>query len=142
MKLLVTDYKRQGDALISKFYIDGEFASYGLEDWPEGDENRIKRGTYKLQFRREGETHAVYEKKFPLIHKGMIQVIVPGRRWILHHIGNKAVHTRGCYLYGTTNNKFGEVENSTAAYLRVYPRITAAMEKGEVEITYAEIPIQ
>lgn len=141
MKLLVKDYSHQGDSLIGKLFIDGEQACYTLEDWLEGVNNRVQRGgPFKVVLRTEGTHHEQYSKKFPDIHKGMLHFLIPGRRWILLHIGNTHKDTLGCLLVGTTNNANGGIENSTVAYKRIYPKIAEAILKGEeVTVFYEEI---
>ena len=41
MKLVVKDSVHQGDALVSKLYINDEFACYTLEDWAEGVDHEV-----------------------------------------------------------------------------------------------------
>lgn len=142
MKLRVTDYSHQADALIGRLYIDNQLECFTLEDWATGVEHRVERGTYKILLRTEGHTHEDYKKLFPDIHKGMLHVQVPGRLWILIHCGNSPVDTLGCLLLGTSNNTPGKIDQSRNAYRRVYPKIAAAILRGEeVTITYDQIKI-
>jgi len=141
MKLRVGEYSHQGNSLIGRLFIDEELACYTLEDWPESVNNRIPRGTYKVVLRNEGSVHELYAKKFPEFHKGCLHVLVPGRKWILIHIGNTDLDTLGCLLVGTTNNNNGSITDSTTAYKRIYPRIAEAILAGkEVTIHYEAIP--
>ncbi len=141
MKLEVINYSHQGASLVSKLYINGEFACYGLEDWDTGVEHRVERGEYPVVLRKEGSVHELYSKKFPEMHKGCLHILVPGRRWILIHIGNSEIDTMGCYLVGSSNNANGKIENSTMAYKRIYPKIADAILKGE-EVTIEYYPIE
>lgn len=143
MKLLVKDYQHQGEALIGKLYIDGEFACYTLEDWEEDVNHRVKRGTYKVFLRHEGRVNDEYSILFKDFHKGMLHILVPGRLWILVHCGNSPVDTLGCLLVGSSNSTNGKIDNSRAAYKRIYPKIAAELLVGkEVFIEYAEINIK
>jgi len=123
------------------------FLAYTLEDEYRDNkiagETRIPDGIYKIGFRKEGGFHSKYKKRFPSIHKGMLQVNdVPGFDFILIHCGNTDEHTAGCLLVGDSqvNNmvqKDGFIGESTQAYKRIYPPIAEALESGEeVIITY------
>ena len=143
MKLVVKDSVHQNDALVSKLYINDEFACYVLEDWAEGIDHRVARGgPYKVVFRTEGTMNAIYSAKYPSFHKGMLHILVPGRLWILIHGGNSPADTEGCLLTGTTNNEFGKVEQSQLAYQRVYPKIADALTKGEEVTIYYDNKIK
>jgi len=142
MKLQVKDYQHQGEALIAKLYIDGQLECFTLEDWATGIEHRVERGTYPILLRHEGHMNELYslDKDFKLTHKGMLHVQVPGRLWILIHCGNVPADTLGCLLLGTSNNTPGKIDQSRNAYKRVYPKIAAAILRGEeVTIEYTEI---
>jgi len=123
------------------------FLAYTLEDEYRDNkiagETRIPDGVYKIGFRKEGGFHSKYKKRFPSIHKGMLQVNdVPGFDFILIHCGNTDEHTAGCLLVGDSqvNNmvqKDGFIGESTQAYKRIYPPIAEALESGEeVTINY------
>jgi len=123
------------------------FLAYTLEDEYRDNkiagETRIPDGIYKIGFRKEGGFHSKYKKRFPSIHKGMLQVNdVPGFDFILIHCGNTDEHTAGCLLVGDSqvNNmvqKDGFIGESTQAYKRIYPPIAEALESGEeVTINY------
>ena len=127
-----------------------EFLAYTLEDEYREDkvygETRIPNGTYELGLRKVGGYNQRYTKRFPDIHKGMLQVLdVPNFEYILIHCGNTDEHTAGCLLVGDSqeNNqitKDGFIGKSTQAYKRIYPRIAEALERREeVIITYKTI---
>ncbi len=97
-------------------------------------ETRIPAGRYQLTLRTHGEHHRRYRRKFPDIHKGMIEMLhVPGFSDILMHIGNTEDDTAGCLLVGTTSEANiigpGRIGSSTTAYLRVYPIIAQMIER-------------
>ena len=122
-------------ATLSRVYLDGRFLCAGLEPAPHGAHPCIPAGRYPLALRQEGRFHADYSGRFSGIHKGMIWVReVPGRSWILWHVGNYAENTLGCLLLGQPAPVPGppRVLSSTATYKRVYPLIASAIEAGNL----------
>ena len=99
-------------------------------------ETRIPAGTYRLQLRKRGGFHQRYMKRFPRIHKGMIEICdVPNFRWVMFHCGNGPKDTAGCPLVGdgvtgTTGSRPMRLTGSVVAYKQVYPSIAAAIETG------------
>jgi hypothetical protein len=145
MNILVKRYKSEKDFTIGKVYIDDQFECYSLEDEKRDvkvmHETRIPEGKYKIDLRTFGGHHEQYAKKFPAMHKGMLWVKdVPGFQDILIHIGNTDEDTSGCLLIGlNVDEAKGILYNSTAAYLRFYPKVLAAIEaKKDVWIKYEE----
>ena len=127
-----------------------KFLCYTLEDESREEkvygETCILEGEYRIGFRTVGGYHAKYSKRFADIHKGMLHVLdVPGFEYILLHCGNTDEDTAGCLLLGDTQENNNIKENgfrgkSTAAYMRVYPPIAAALEAGEeVTIEYRDL---
>ena len=127
-----------------------KFLCYTLEDESREEkvygETGIPEGGYRIGFRTVGGYHAKYSKRFADIHKGMLHVLdVPGFEYILLHCGNTDEDTAGCLLLGDTqeNNNIKEngfIGKSTAAYMRVYPPIAAALEASEeVTIEYRDL---
>lgn len=146
MELKVVRYSGSEESTLSLFFINGLFAAYSLEDEKRSvkvwGKTRIPAGRYKVVLRKEGTHHARYAKKFPGMHKGMLHVTnVPNFQYILIHIGNTDDDTAGCLLIADSSsqniNQDGRITSSTAAYLRIYPPIADAIERGEdVYITY------
>ena len=150
MKLEVLRFSNGEDStsgLLFDVTTERVFLAYTLEDEYRDNkiagETRIPDGIYKIGFRKEGGFHSKYKKRFPSIHKGMLQVNdVPGFDFILIHCGNTDEHTAGCLLVGDSqvNNmvqKDGFIGESTQAYKRIYPPIAEALESGEeVTINY------
>ena len=94
MNILVLRISSQSDStsglLFEKTDVGMKFLCYTLEDERRAlkvkGETRVPAGTYKLKLRKEGGFDARYQKKYPLIHKGMIQVMdVPNFEYILIH---------------------------------------------------------
>ena len=101
---------------------------------------RIPAGTYKLTLRAEGGFHNRYSARYadrPDWHQGMIYVnSVPNYKWILWHVGNSPIDTKGCLLL-TKTQKDGVGGASRAAYEEVYPIVRDAILSGEeVTVTY------
>jgi len=150
MKLEVLRFSNGEDStsgLLFDVTTERVFLAYTLEDEYRDNkiagETRIPDGVYKIGFRKEGGFHSKYKKRFPSIHKGMLQINdVPGFDFILIHCGNTDEHTAGCLLVGDSqvNNmvqKDGFIGESTQAYKRIYPPIAEALESGEeVTINY------
>ena len=118
------------------------FLAYTLEDQYNPTkiygETRIPSGTYKLTLRAEGGFHNRYLSRYGADwHKGMIYVNqVPQYSFILWHVGNKNLDTKGCLLLSKTQkDAFGGA--SRAAYEEVYPIVRdAILSKEEVTVTY------
>jgi len=153
MELIVFRFSSQEDStsglLFEKDDLGMNFLCYTLEDERRAlkikGETRVPCGTYNLALRKEGGFDARYKKKYPGIHKGMIQVMdVPNFEYILIHVGNDDSATSGCLLVGDSqeNNiiiKDGFIGKSANAYKRIYPSIAKQLELGnEVTITYID----
>lgn len=147
MKLQVIRYSSSPQSTLGLLMIDNQFACYTLEDEFQekkiAGETRIPSGHYPLKLRKEGSQNQHYQDKFPDMHKGMLHVCeVPGFKYIHIHIGNFTKDTDGCLLLGdgANNNQTtdGQISNSKLAYTRIYPKIAAAIEAGEVWITYTD----
>ena len=118
------------------------FLAYTIEDQYNPTKihgsTRIPAGTYKLELRAEGGFHNRYLKRYGAEwHKGMIWVRnVPNYKWILWHVGNSPIDTKGCLLL-TKTQKDGFGGASRAAYEEVYPIVRDAILSGEeVTVTY------
>jgi hypothetical protein len=154
MNLKVLRFSSQEDCTNGLLFEENElglhFLCYTLEDEHRvckvKGETRIPEGTYNIKFRKEGGFHKKYSKRYPSIHKGMLEVCdVPNFKYILIHCGNTDEHTGGCLLVGDSqeNNaiiKDGFIGKSSNAYKRIYPPITKALERGEeVVIEYIDL---
>ena len=133
-------FSSQEDSTLGLLYIDGEFQCFTIEDEFREEkvhgETRIPEGIYQLGIRAEGGFHERYKQRFRGVHKGMIEVLdVPNFKYILLHIGNWEDQTEGCILLGNSAKQnvtgAGMVLESKIAYLRVYPIIMRALQKGK-----------
>ena len=143
MRLELYRYSSQKDSTLGiLFLVDDEtnkkdFLCYTLEDEKRAikvyGETRIPEGTYKIEYRKEGGYHNKYTKRFPNIHRGMLQLMdVPNFNYILIHGGNTDDDTDGCLLLGNVISqnitKDGFLGQSTDCYKRVYPIISAILD--------------
>ena len=153
MKLEVLRFSSQVDSTSGILFeitdIGRRFLCYTLEDerraFKVRGETRVPAGTYEIGLRTEGGFHSRYDKKYPGVHIGMLQVLdVPNFEYILIHTGNTDEHTAGCLLVGDSqeNNiiiRDGFIGKSVNAYKRIYPSIAKAIQQNEeVTITYTD----
>ena len=122
--------------------VDGDAVCFSLEDQsqPGGKvpgETRIPAGTYKILVRKHGGYHSRCSRRFPAMHKGMLELAeVPGFTDILIHPGNTDDDTAGCILPGIGASLAGRysVQQSVTAYCRLYELVIMAAHLGELEI--------
>ena len=136
--------KQVKDATIGRLIIDNKEVCFTLEDIHRDSKvwgkTRIPAGKYLLRYRKEGKFHLVYSARFKDIHKGMIELAdIPNYKYVLIHTGNTAEDTAGCILVGNAVNwELGTIrpKSSTPAYEKIYPLISAYMDK---EPTYLQV---
>lgn len=138
MELELTRNVHSSDYTLGEIRIGGAFQCYTLEDEFRAvkvkGETRIPAGTYVVKLRTSGGFHLNYLKRFgKAFHRGMLHVTdVPGFEYILIHIGNTEKDTAGCVLVGATRDIVkGTIGGSEVAYRRLYPKVAAALMKGE-----------
>ncbi|WP_243392543.1 DUF5675 family protein [Solitalea longa] len=128
---------------LSHLYINGIFGCYLLEDairqTKVAGHTCIPEGSYKLLLNTWGEMNKDYLKRYPKMHKGMIELSgIPNFKAIYLHIGNTINDTAGCPLVGSwfnmVNGEF-EVYQSRLAYERIYPVLAKLMALGPVQLT-------
>ena len=136
MRLELYRFSSQNESTIGILYLvnnetnQKDFLCFTLEDEKRAvkvyGETRIPQGTYKIEYRKEGGYHNKYTKRFPSIHRGMLEVRdVPNFTHILLHCGNTDNDTDGCLLVGNVISqnitKDGFLGQSTDCYKRIYP---------------------
>lgn len=138
------------NALSSVAVWSGPGLSFPLYCLEPGDKTakhpRVPPGTYPLILRTEGgfhqrygayyDTHAKFGKGW---HRGMIEIDqIPGRDFVLLHVGNYIRDTLGCSLSGMTYGKGVDgnyqVSGSRSAYERAYPIIRDAILAGPTQL--------
>ena len=143
MRLELYRYSSQKDSTLGLLFLVNDetnykdFLCFTLEDEKRETkvygETRIPEGTYKIEYRKEGGYHNKYSKRFPDIHRGMLQLMdVPNFEYILLHCGNTDEHTDGCLLVGNVISqnitKDGFLGQSTDCYKRIYPIICDVLD--------------
>ncbi len=138
MELILTRNVHGSDFTLGEIRIGGTLECYTLEDEFRAvkvrGETRIPAGTYTIKLRTSGGFHLNYLKRFgKFFHRGMLHVTdVPGFTHILIHIGNTDEDTAGCVLVGASRDVVkGTIGGSEIAYRRLYPKVAAALLKGE-----------
>ena len=114
-----------------------DFLCFVLEDEKRSvkvyGETRLPKGTYQIEYRKEGGYHNKYKKRFPSIHRGMLEIRdVPNFTHILLHCGNTDDDTDGCLLLGNVVSqnitKDGFLGQSTDCYKRIYPILSEILD--------------
>jgi hypothetical protein len=146
MHLEVDRYLGNPNATLSRISIDKKFECYGLEDEYRPlkqkvfGETRIPAGTYKVIVRTFGGFHSRYseDSRFKDFHQGMLEIKgVPGFTDILIHVGNFDRNTNGCLLVGTSANAQNmSIGSSAIAYERLYKKVIAAAQAGDLTISF------
>lgn len=137
MELSLKRFDKKSDYTKGLLYIDGNFECFTLEDEEREvkvkHETAIPEGRYEVKLRTVGGFHSRYSKRFPDLHKGMLELQdVPDFKYILIHIGNTEKNTSGCILVGESTNSTKEtIERSKLAYIAMYERIIKAFERNE-----------
>lgn len=135
---------------IGHLYIDGKFFSDTLEDPDRGltqtmplsqikaakikGDTCIPYGKYTVNMNTVSAKYSNTAKyKYAAIAKGKMPRVmnVPGFEGILIHAGNTQVDTEGCLLVGFNKAK-GRVLNSQDTWQKLYTKLKAASDKGEV----------
>lgn len=140
MEILLRRFLSNKNETMGVMLINGAPVCWTLEDEHRTQkvyaETRIPAGTYKIGLRTEGGHHAKYSKKYPTIHKGMLELQnVPNFQFILIHIGNSDKDTAGCILVGNVPSSLSAskltVAESTVAYEKIYKLIITAINRQE-----------
>ena len=129
---------------IGILYVAGSPVCFILEDEYREEkvyaETRIPEGRYEVRFRQIGKWNerlaSHKDSRIWAMHKGALEVIgVPNFEAILFHPGNTEKDTAGCLLPGRTarlnaGSRLGMVQESTEAYVELYPQIAEPLSSG------------
>jgi hypothetical protein len=123
--------------------VDGAFQCFTLEDvireiqgvaveqWKVPGETAIPAGTYSVTVTLSSR----FQRLLPLLQD------VPGFQGVRIHSGNTAADTEGCILVGQVRDG-ASVLNSRRAFNSLFPKINAAIKRGEpVQIRIANPPL-
>jgi hypothetical protein len=148
MKLNLVRTQFGADATNGILFINGVFECFTLEDEVRDvkvyGETAIPKGTYNIEFRKEGGFHNRYSARYKNAHYGMLEIKdIPNFKWVLFHSGNTDENSAGCVLVGDTQqdldvSKDGFIGASRNAYKKMYEKIALPMVNGEkvtLEIT-------
>lgn len=146
MRILVNRFISDRDATLSAVSIDGVGECFGLEDEYRAHkipaETRIPAVVYHVGVRTWGGTHIRYAKRFPALHRGMLEVMnVLNFTDILIHIGNTDDDTAGCLLVGQPPADLSGpliLKSSALAYGRLYSKVIGAALAGTLTIEYKD----
>lgn len=138
MELNLQRFDHMPKTTLGMLYIGNKRECYTLEDEYRKvkvkHHTRIPDGSYKVKLRTVGRFHQRYLKRFPKIHKGMLELQdVPNFKYILIHCGNDEGDTSGCILVGS-NSVGNRITGSTIAYKKLYYKVIKAIDAGE-EVT-------
>lgn len=127
MKITVARTMCGSVCTIGQMLVDGEHECYTLEDVvrPEGapkvyGQTAIPYGTYRVVVTFSNR----FQRDLPLL------VGVPNFEGVRIHSGNTAENTEGCILVGTKYTS-SSVTNSRIAFSSLFPKIQAALKRGE-----------
>jgi Family of unknown function (DUF5675) len=142
--------QQKGQSTLSHLYINDIFQCYLLEDAIRlikvKKETALFAGKWTMRLNTEGAMNQEYAKRFPVLHKGMIEILTDQFQSTYIHIGNFIRHTEGCPLVGTTYNVDEKdkqnfmVSESERAYKFVYPVLLSLIEKGDTAIEIINQP--
>jgi hypothetical protein len=107
----------------------------------EAGKSRIPAGEHRLGLRAVGGFYERYTNRWPSWHGPMVEVLLPGWKYVLFHTGNYHRHTDGCILVGDDHGRdlSGDgalaVWKSRMAYQRIYPfLLTVGRAVGTIRI--------
>lgn len=132
----------------SRLFVDGQQVCYLLEDGHNDPVikgiTRIPAGSWQIRFRREGKFYGIYTKRFGSGKEHpMIEIVLPGWKYVMIHCGNTVEDTLGCPLTGDEIGKHADpvdgqqfyipAGKSTQAYLRMHAAITPLLHAAEAK---------
>lgn len=136
--LVLNRFRATEKATQGRLYLGNLFLCDTLELGPGTNRpslDRIPAGTHQLRLRTEGGYHSIAKTRWPTMHKGMVEIVVEGRTYILIHWGNFYTNTEGCILVGRgfRTDKDGQPAlnvGSLDTYVEIYPQILEAARSG------------
>jgi len=143
--LVLQRIRHDDQATQGNLYLAGKRLCSTLENRPpktpgvkEPGSSRIPEGRWQLRLRAEGGFYQRYTKRWAW-HGAMVEIVLPGWKHVLFHVGNYAENTDGCVLVGKTLGEHEEeglaVWASREAYEEVYPTLLSlASEGGFLEV--------
>ena len=123
--------KKTGNSQFGELYIDDVFECYTLEN----ANTLIPTGTHKTSLRTVGGWHdKESEKEGYSDFKGMVEINVEGRKYILIHPANQWHELEGCVAVGQSIDEEKELlKSSRKAYYPLYEKIAGQDIKLEIK---------
>lgn len=142
MGIKITRVAQTENSTLSLLHIDGKFECYLLEDKLRKvklkKHTAIPSGKYKLKLNTDGGMNVRYKRRFPEMHKGMIEIDgIDNFDYVYIHLGNSINDTEGCPLTGSAVTiRGGEffVTGSEAQYVKTYPKLLKLIEANDLDI--------
>jgi hypothetical protein len=127
MELLLKRDDLSETRTLGKLYVDGAYECETLEDKQRADDERKVFGQTAIPLGRY-EVKITHSPRFgcdvPLL------LNVPGYEGVRVHPGNTADDTEGCLLVGQSRGA-DRIDASRAAYNALFPKLKAALDRGE-----------
>lgn len=117
LELIRESENKQTGAISGRLLLDGEFYGYTLED----SSTAIAPGTYKLGTRWS-----------PKFLRNKVEIIVPGRKYLMFHGGNTPADSSGCVLLAARRIDDSTIQGDVSDAL--YNAIKAAAEAGNASL--------
>jgi len=129
--LKLTRTKKTGNSQFGELYIDDVFECYTLEN----ANTLIPTGTYKTSLRTVGGWYnKESDKEGYSDFKGMVEINVEGRKYILIHPANQWHELEGCVAVGQSIDEEKELlKSSRKAYYPLYEKIAGQDIKLEIK---------
>lgn len=162
MKVEVLLFDQDSDTTRSRFFFDGEFKGYGVEDEYRKvkvhGETRIPNGEYQLSSRFSPKFSKAYymddnyniiraslritealKKRYHTMHEMIWVLDVQSFEYVLWHWGNTDDNTDGCYCVGSGLGVFNGQKGVTASrdkYEEIYPELMRAIKGRGAYVIY------
>ena len=137
MQIKLIRDKCVSDAQFGKLYIDGRYFCETMEN----NDKKIKIGDHAISIRSEGGWYYKEKQKngYKSQFKGMIEIIIEGRDFILFHPANYPNELRGCVAIAETRDEEKLCLGlSRPTYYKFYEKVISVLNRNEdvsLEIT-------
>ena len=136
MKITIRRILELEDQTVSQILIDGESFCFALENGKTG--NKLKAGLYSVGIRQYGRINDLYERIFPMNHRGMIEVLNDKSEESFIYMGNTKTKLKGGIIPCTGVSLLGNINatgvKARAAYCSLYNKIAFPVARNEVKI--------
>ncbi|HBY68926.1 MAG TPA: hypothetical protein DEG69_15000 [Flavobacteriaceae bacterium] len=129
-KLYIDGRKCVSDAQFGKLYIDGRYFCETMEN----NDKKIKIGDHPISIRNEGGWYDKEKQKngYKSQFKGMIEILIEGRDFILFHPANYPNEIRGCIAIAETRDEEKVCLGlSRPTYYQFYAKVISVLNRNE-----------